>query len=507
MKRILSIVALTAAFLTSCSETTIEQQGIDNLTVVGSIPSVKTITVVSTTPPTSSSVILFDFDFEDDNEGFVGVLENKSSDKETPIRNISETTYKCNLARGKKEDFPTKAPINFEGNDTYFMGRLFNNAIKSGGGWSNTDGEASCVALYSTKRTLNFAKDFNVNELSISYDYYGQDVNTSYIFPAINIFLRSKKTKESINLTPSEKGYTWSKYATKIPSKIVAGEYELIVFHAPKGIGLDNIKIYTDKTTSSTSEIKVNAGTDATINLPTNTFDLNSTITNPKGEKIKSIVWTKVSGKGVTIADSDKEDTKVSNLQAGEYVFKIVVTNEKDVAVADTVTIKVDDSKVLYGFTFEENVEDFANAKNAVEKIDKYCRGKRGDFPAYNSLVYSGNDTSFMGINMGEIGGYFATEATKTFKLSKTFEVNKLGVQFSSQVIEPWGDITSIEVELKSASGAEVISLDVNKSTTTSSWEILNGTIAKELVAGDYTITVKHAGGMTAIDDIYIYEK
>ena len=197
----------------------------------------------------------------------------------------------------------------------------------------------------------------------------------------------------------------------------------------------------------------------------------------------------------------------VSNLQSGEYVFKVIVINDKDIAVEDTVTIKVDDSKVLYGFTFEENVEGFANAKNAVEKIDKYCRGKKGDFPAYNSLVYNGNDTNFMGINMGEIGGYFATEATKIFKLTKTFAANTLGVQFSSQVIEPWGSNTNIEVILKSTSGGEVISLEVKKSTTTSSWEILNATIAKEVLAGDYTITVKHAGGMTAIDDIYIYEK
>ena len=243
MKKVLTIITLTAAILSSCSEGSLEQQGVESLTIVGEVPSVKTITITPTTPPTSSSTILFDFDFEDNNENFRGVLENTPLDKETPIRNISETSYKCNLARGKKTDFITKGSVNFEGNDTYFIGRAYNDAIKSGGGWSDTSGKSSCVALYQTKRSLKITKDFDVNEVSIIYDYYGQDVNTSYIFPAMSIYIYSKTTKKFINLTPPEKGYTWAKYATKIPAKIIAGEYEVVVFHAPKGVGIDNIKM------------------------------------------------------------------------------------------------------------------------------------------------------------------------------------------------------------------------------------------------------------------------
>ncbi|CAM1345148.1 PKD domain-containing protein [Tenacibaculum amylolyticum] len=504
MKRFfLTTASLAILLFSSCSDSSFETQGVESLNIIGETPSNESITTTPTSPPTSTSTILYDLDFEDDNEGFVGHYSTNTGwhSPNDGVKNITETPYKSDIARGKSEEFHNGSSSLFEGNNTYFLGRAYSGAIPENGGWSDTSGHGSTIALFGSHTTLKFERDYNPNELSIEFDYYGKR-RLPIGWSSMLIWLKPKNGGEAIHLSPENNGYQWSKYSTKLSEKIPAGEYDFVVWHAPKGIAIDNIKIYTNEPDSS-SKIEVDAGTNSTIVLPTNTFDLNSTITNPDGETISSIKWSKVSGKGVTFSDATNEDTKVSNLQNGEHVFKVTVTNDSGETIEDTVTITVDDSKVLYGFTFEENTNGFSNVNAVVANIDKYCRGQKGDFLPYLGNSYSENNTYFLGINQGDLNAWINPSASeKNIRLTKDYNVNELGIQFSSQTIDPWGDTTKITVTLKSTSGIEIASFSVENSN---SWVITNSYINKVIPAGDYILSIKHIGGMNAVDDIYLF--
>jgi hypothetical protein len=318
------------------------------------------------------------------------------------------------------------------------------------------------------------------------------------------MWLEESKNFRKISFTPKDNGHKWSTYSSKISQKIPAGEYKFHIYNGPKGIAIDNIKIYTNETASS-SKIKVEAGADSTISLPTNTFNLNSTITNPDSETISSVVWSKINGGGVTFSNANSEKTKISNLQNGEYTFKVTVTNSEGDTIEDTVKITVDNSKILYGFTFEENTDGFTPLNNGLNLSNSnYSRDLNVNFPLINDFNYTGNDTYFIG--MGQYSYYYSS-TSKSINLSKKYNANELGLQFNYKTVDPWDDASQnkITVILKSDSGSEIASF--TSQDDSKSWLILNSTINKELPAGNYTLEINHAGTLTAVDDIYLFEK
>ncbi|MBI3651403.1 MAG: hypothetical protein HY231_10325, partial [Acidobacteria bacterium] len=88
---------------------------------------------------------------------------------------------------------------------------------------------------------------------------------------------------------------------------------------------------------------QVNAGADQSIELPTNTVNLNGTATDdglPTGSSV-SVSWTKVSGTGVvTFGDATQVATTASFTAAGVYVLRLK-TNDSEFFVSDDVTITV----------------------------------------------------------------------------------------------------------------------------------------------------------------------
>ncbi|MDO6744760.1 hypothetical protein Q4553_09250 [Tenacibaculum soleae] len=275
----------------------------------------------------------------------------------------------------------------------------------------------------------------------------------------------------------------------------------------------ETIDIVDNSNPTTNKTIKVEAGTNSTVSLPTNTFNLSSTITNPNGDVISSIIWSKVSGGSVTFSNAENKDTKIANLQNGDYVFKVTVTNDKAETFDDTVTISVDNSKVLYGFTFEDNDEGFTNVGDATNFDDRFghTRGQKSDFKPYESgtdkYAFYNNDTYFIGNNLGHVGGvYSITDKTiKKFTLNKSYGVNELGLQFSYQIIDPWHN-SEVKLIIKSEAGAE-IAVFSEALAGTNEWKISNSDINKALPAGNYTLSVEHHTAMTAVDDIYLFEK
>lgn len=102
----------------------------------------------------------------------------------------------------------------------------------------------------------------------------------------------------------------------------------------------------------------VNAGTDQTITLPTNSVNLLATATDADGT-ISSYSWTKVSGGAATIASSTAAATAITGLVAGSYLFRCTVTDNLGATASDDVTIQVNPQSSTVSRTM--NINLYAN--------------------------------------------------------------------------------------------------------------------------------------------------
>jgi poly(3-hydroxybutyrate) depolymerase len=85
----------------------------------------------------------------------------------------------------------------------------------------------------------------------------------------------------------------------------------------------------------------VNAGTDITLTLPTNSTPLNGTASDPDGS-ITSYAWSKVSGPTqFTITNQNSAKATVSNLTTGSYTFRLTVADNAGAVSYDDVVVTV----------------------------------------------------------------------------------------------------------------------------------------------------------------------
>ncbi|GAB5472887.1 MAG: hypothetical protein Mars2KO_09860 [Maribacter sp.] len=86
----------------------------------------------------------------------------------------------------------------------------------------------------------------------------------------------------------------------------------------------------------------VDAGTDQTIALPTNSVTINGTATDPDGGAIMSYQWTQVSGPSVATLTGDMSaDLVASNLVEGAYIFRLTATDDENATGFDEIMITV----------------------------------------------------------------------------------------------------------------------------------------------------------------------
>ena len=85
-----------------------------------------------------------------------------------------------------------------------------------------------------------------------------------------------------------------------------------------------------------------NAGADISISLPNNSATLNGTASSDPDGSISAWAWTKISGPAqYNIANATSATAQLTNLAAGVYGFRLLVTDNSGAADADTVVITV----------------------------------------------------------------------------------------------------------------------------------------------------------------------
>ena len=85
-----------------------------------------------------------------------------------------------------------------------------------------------------------------------------------------------------------------------------------------------------------------NAGSNIAITLPTNSSNLNGTVSSDPDGTIATYAWSKTSGPAsYTIANTAAASTALSNLVQGVYVFTLQVTDNAGATASSTVTVTV----------------------------------------------------------------------------------------------------------------------------------------------------------------------
>lgn len=85
----------------------------------------------------------------------------------------------------------------------------------------------------------------------------------------------------------------------------------------------------------------VSAGNDTTVTLPLNSITLAGTAVDADGS-VATYNWTKVSGaEGTGISQPDSASTTITNLSAGTYVFRLLVTDDAGLTAWDEVGVTV----------------------------------------------------------------------------------------------------------------------------------------------------------------------
>lgn len=100
-------------------------------------------------------------------------------------------------------------------------------------------------------------------------------------------------------------------------------------------------KVYTvTDTVATNTPPTASAGSDQIISLPTNSVTFTGSGTDADGT-ISSYLWTKEVGGTATITSPTSATTTVTGLSAGEYRFKLTVTDNNGATGSDTVHVRV----------------------------------------------------------------------------------------------------------------------------------------------------------------------
>lgn len=83
------------------------------------------------------------------------------------------------------------------------------------------------------------------------------------------------------------------------------------------------------------------AGTNQTITLPTNSVTLNASASYDPDGTVSSYSWVKLSGGTALVSNAGSSTTSVTNLQAGQYIFVLTITDNNGATSKDTVKVNV----------------------------------------------------------------------------------------------------------------------------------------------------------------------
>ncbi|WP_153801192.1 PKD domain-containing protein [Foetidibacter luteolus] len=178
--------------------------------------------------------------------------------------------------------------------------------------------------------------------------------NTNLILPTNSTILDGSASKDTDG---SIKSYAWSRVSgpsygshtgTSAAKLTLSGlsegtyVYKLVVTDDKGATATASASVVVSKTSNAVPVAKISGNTD--IQLPANSTILDGSGSTDSDGSIKSYAWSYVSGPtsySFTVNGSDNSKVTISSLTAGDYVFKLAVTDNQGAVSSVTDTIKV----------------------------------------------------------------------------------------------------------------------------------------------------------------------
>ncbi len=187
---------------------------------------------------------------------------------------------------------------------------------------------------------------------------------------------------------------------------------------------------------------------------------------------------------------------------------------------------------IIVKFDFEDGNEGFVGhyLGDAIEDevvtdldgIDNTCgklyRGESSDFGEWKGYDFKGNDTHFLGLDMGRCGGYFDAAVKTQFIINKDLAKEKTKIKFKYYMpgdFTDWGNNTyevNIYIEKSdeqySGEDSEFKYLEKFKaSVDEKGWVAYAKNLSNDLPQGAYNLVVEIVGSSAAVDDIRLVEE
>ncbi|WP_075340458.1 hypothetical protein [Tenacibaculum agarivorans] len=187
-----------------------------------------------------------------------------------------------------------------------------------------------------------------------------------------------------------------------------------------------------------------------------------------------------------------------------------------------------DQEELIFAFDFEQGNEDFVTHSsgdfpanepvNDRGQVDNTCgtlfRGKTEDFTPWRGYDFKGNETNFMGLDMGACEGFFEAVVETSFYLEESLEQGEATLSFKYYMpgnFTGWDNSYIMNVIIEYANSNNDFSNDPNfedvlvrfsPEVNQDGWVDFSEVIPTSIDAGEYSVIVRIVGASAAIDDI-----
>jgi len=239
--------------------------------------------------------------------------------------------------------------------------------------------------------------------------------------------------------------YTWTKIsgpngsalsapnnATTNVTGLTAGQfvYRLTVTDNSGATAYDDVSITV--TNAANIPPVANAGPDKNVQLPTNSTTLNGSGTDADGT-IVSYTWTKISGpNGSALSALNNATTNVTGLLEGQYVYRLMVTDNNGASAYDDVSIKVSAAANNAPIANAGNDITIQLPTNTVSLSGATSSDADGSIVQYDWTQVSGTPATIVSPTSMITTVTFSIAGTYTFNLKVT---DNIGLSANDQVV------------------------------------------------------------------------
>jgi hypothetical protein len=196
-------------------------------------------------------------------------------------------------------------------------------------------------------------------------------------------------------------------------------------------------------------------------------------------------------------------------------------------------TLKQEEGEnVIFNLSFENGNESFFTTRNGnnpryrlspiplspIKKVtvDKFnCGqlyiGSSDEFTSWKGYDFQGNNSTFLGLNMGACKGTFTAGATRKFTLKQPLTKTKATLEFNYYMpgdYTGWKDNDySFKIYIYKVDQLEKPHIFFYPKINKKGWVKYSRKVARDLPVGDYYLLVQMANGSMGIDDIKLLKE